>query len=168
MKKAVPRKASSLLFLCAGLVLLACIACLLQFLMDSGSLRSKLRAGDIIIAGFALVALILSFLIAPVISRGTILGHVVPLPLRAIASLMVLFLLPQGTLLYTRIARAMHSEFAFFAVCNLLDIAAGRLLFALFQNKSHDPALLGTDKSTETKEAEKPEVLDRTRISAGR
>jgi hypothetical protein len=100
----------------------------------------------------ALCALVAIFIIARILRTGTAFGLVIPERFRTLAAVGLLILLPQSAVLYGRIAQTVTSEITLFAVYNILDIAFGRLLLALFQKRlSLLPAKDGEDQRADGK-----------------
>lgn len=98
-----------------------------------------LHRTDAIILFTAFCILLLSFLVAHILSRGTFLGYRIPNRVRYIAAIGLLILIPQSTVLYGRLAQVMHSEIALFALYNIIDVALGRMMLALMKSEKPLP-----------------------------
>lgn len=109
--------------------------------------RGGLHRTDAIILFTAFCVLLLSFLVAHILSRGTFLGRRIPNRVRYIAAIGLLILIPQSTVLYGRLAQVMHSEIALFALYNIIDVALGRMMLALM--KREKPLLTPPDDKEE-------------------
>jgi hypothetical protein len=101
--------------------------------------RGGLHRTDAIILFTAFCILLLSFLVAHILSRGTLFGRRIPNRIRYIAAIGLLILIPQSTVIYGRIAQVMHSEIALFALYNIIDVALGRMMLALMKSKKPLP-----------------------------
>jgi|GEM_PF-5502241 len=101
--------------------------------------RGGLHRTDAIILFTAFCILLLSFLVAHILSRGTFLSRGIPNRVRYIAAIGLLILIPQSTVLYGRLAQVMHSEIALFALYNIIDVALGRMMLALMKSEKPHP-----------------------------
>jgi hypothetical protein len=88
--------------------------------------------------------LLLLFLVAHILSHGTVLGRTIPNRVRYLAAIGLLIFLPQSTILYGKLAQVVHSDITLFALYNILDIAIGRMMFVLM--KRDRPLLPSPDK----------------------
>jgi hypothetical protein len=125
-----------ILILFAALIFMFWLAILINLFMDGelGVTQGKLRT-DVLILFSASLFLVFVFIFSHRISRGSLLKKGIPSRLQFGAVIGLLLFLPQTTMLYGKIADIVQSEFTLFAFHNIMDIAIGRLIFALFQRK---------------------------------
>jgi hypothetical protein len=143
----MPRR-SYLPVFAAPLAFMICTAGLIHVLIEKEQgTGTMLHPVDALILFLTLCGLIAVFLIAHMLSGKTFFGLTIPDRLRSVMVLAVLLLLPQCTILYTGIGRAVHSDVTFFAVSNMMDLALGRLFFALLRRRS--PLLPGPREGSE-------------------
>jgi hypothetical protein len=148
-------KYKSLLPIAVVLVLLVGAAGLINVLIDAEQgVRTGLHRTDAIILFAAFCMLLLLFLVAHMLSRGTVLGRSIPNRVRYLAAIGLLIFLPQSTILSAKLAQVVHSDITLFALYNIIDIAIGRMMFALM--KRDRPLLPSPDKekNAESKENE--------------
>jgi hypothetical protein len=101
--------------------------------------RGGMHRTDAIILFTAFCILLLSFLVAHILSRGTFLGRRIPNRVRYIAVIGMLILIPQSTVIYGRLTQVMHSEITLFVLYNIIDVAFGRMMLALMKSKKSLP-----------------------------
>ncbi len=148
-------KYKPLLPIAVALIVLIGAAGLINVLIDAEQgKRTGLHRTDAIILFTAFCLLLLLFLVAHILSRGTVLGRTIPSRVRYLAAIGLLVFLPHSTILYGRLAQVVHSDITLFALYNILDIAIGRMMFALMKR---DRPLLPSpnrEKFTEARENE--------------
>jgi hypothetical protein len=141
------KRMSRILALGAPLAFIFCAAGLIHVLIEKEQgTGAVLHPVDAIILFLALCGLIIAFLLAHMLSGSTFYGLTIHGRLRSVLTLAVLLLLPQCAILYTGIARTVHSDVTLFAVSNMMDLAVGRLLFALLRRRP--PLLPGPREDT--------------------
>jgi hypothetical protein len=101
---------------------------------EQGS-ETRIHPVDAFVLLAALCALVATFLVARIIKTGSVFGLTIPDRFRTLTAIGLLILLPQSTILYGRISQLVTNDVTLFTVCNILDIAFGRLLLVLFQKR---------------------------------
>jgi len=143
-----------------------CTAGLINVLIEREQGKTTgLHPADAIILFAALCGLLAVFLVARGLSGGTFFGFTIPERMRSMLTVGLMLLIPQSTILYGRVAQAVHSEITLFAVCNIIDIAVGRMLFAMMHKNTPllPPPEEGKNESMK-RESRPEERLDRTTI----
>jgi hypothetical protein len=124
-----------------------CFSWLILVLFASDGVETVIHPTDALVLLAVLFLLVAVFIFAHLFSSNRLVGAAV----RGRASIglaIVLFLfLPQSSALYGRIAEMVQSDMVLFAVWNILDIAAGRLILALL-NHDKTPLLSAPDNPT--------------------
>jgi hypothetical protein len=145
-----------ILILFAVLLFMFWLAILINLFMDGelGVQKGKMKT-DLLILFSASLLLIAVFIFSHRLSRGSLLKKGIPARIQFGVVIGLLLFLPQTTILYGKIADIVQSEFTLFALHNIIDIAIGRLIFALFGRKR---PLLIEDKNAR---ASRPDRLHR-------
>lgn len=145
-----------ILILFVALIFMFWLAILINLFMDGelGVPKGKIKT-DVLILFSASLFLIAVFIFSHRLSRGSSSKKGIPSRLQFGAVIGLLLFLPQSTMLYGKIADIVQSEFTLLVFHNIMDIAIGRLIFALFQRKR---PLLPEDKNAR---ASRPDRLHR-------
>jgi hypothetical protein len=125
-----------ILILFVALIFMFWLAIVINLFMDGelGAPQGKIKT-DVLILFSASLFLTAVFIFSHRLSRGNLSKKGLPSRLQFGAVIGLLLFLPQTTMLYGKIADIVQSEFTLFAFHNIMDIAIGRLIFALFQRK---------------------------------
>jgi hypothetical protein len=140
MKVMYTHKYRPMLLATIALIVLVSTGGLISVLIEAEQgIRGGLHRTDAIMLFTAFCILLLSFLVAHILARGTLLGRRIPNRVRYIAAIGLLILIPQSTVLYGRLSQVMHSEMALFALYNIIDVALGRMMLALMKREKTHP-----------------------------